>query len=319
MNNEAKTMAKRLRAELAEQDLLISHAQALEMVAHLHGHRDWNTMAAVGAAAAPPPAPGAIPVFRMFDVERTLAFYVDFLGFSVAWEYRLTDHYPRYLEVVRDGVRLHLSEHHGDATPGSSVIIGVADAAALQRELVAKDYPYARPGLERPDWGLTVTVGDPASNRLIFMQPNDGDGERVPEHGGAIEHEITVPVAPDVAYAGFVDLGRWWDPRLTPDEASFRGVRVGAVGEPVVLLHEGSTFEIGTVLAREPGVRYAQTFTLALDPEHPTTLTAQLHAVDGGTRVSLRHDGWDAGNVAERGKFTEWPALLRRYAASLTG
>jgi len=39
---EAKTHAKRLRADLAEQGSQISHAAALELVAHQNGFADWN-------------------------------------------------------------------------------------------------------------------------------------------------------------------------------------------------------------------------------------------------------------------------------------
>lgn len=175
-NNDPKQMAKRLRAELAERGLEVTHGQALELIAHQHGHANWNTMAAVPVVPPPAPersperSPGAIPIFRMFDVERTLEFYVGFLGFRVAWEHRFEEGMPLYVEVERDLVRLHLSEHHGDATPGSAVLIDVADAAALQRELAAKEYRYARPGLEQQEWGLSVTVGDPAGNRLIFLE-----------------------------------------------------------------------------------------------------------------------------------------------------
>jgi hypothetical protein len=40
--SKAKQEAKHLRATLAEQDEAISHAQALERVAHRHSFRDWN-------------------------------------------------------------------------------------------------------------------------------------------------------------------------------------------------------------------------------------------------------------------------------------
>lgn len=40
--HEAKQDAKRLRASLAEQGEAISHAQALERIAHGYGFRDWN-------------------------------------------------------------------------------------------------------------------------------------------------------------------------------------------------------------------------------------------------------------------------------------
>jgi len=46
---EAKARARALRATLAEQGVAISHAQALEKVAHEAGFADWNTLfAAIG-------------------------------------------------------------------------------------------------------------------------------------------------------------------------------------------------------------------------------------------------------------------------------
>ncbi|MGR3760737.1 glyoxalase superfamily protein [Roseobacteraceae bacterium NS-SX3] len=52
---EAKALAKSLRQALAEAGTAISHSQALEMVARQNGARDWNTLHARLAAAAPPP------------------------------------------------------------------------------------------------------------------------------------------------------------------------------------------------------------------------------------------------------------------------
>ncbi len=48
-NAEAKRQARRLREDLAARGSDVSHAQALEMVAHQHGFRDWNALhAAIG-------------------------------------------------------------------------------------------------------------------------------------------------------------------------------------------------------------------------------------------------------------------------------
>lgn len=41
-----KTQAKRLRQDLADQGQNLTHAQALETVAHQWGARDWNTLSA---------------------------------------------------------------------------------------------------------------------------------------------------------------------------------------------------------------------------------------------------------------------------------
>jgi hypothetical protein len=67
-----------------------------------------------------------------------------FLGFEVQWEHRFEDNAPLYTEIARDGCVLHLSEHHGDASPGSAVRVRVGDIAALHRELIAKNYRFHR-------------------------------------------------------------------------------------------------------------------------------------------------------------------------------
>ena len=89
------------------------------------------------------------------------------------------------------------------------------------------------------------------------------------------------------------------------------------MGEPVLLIHRDAQYPIGTVTHAERGVRYSQTFTLAVDSEYPTTLSAEFVKAGEATLVRLSHGGWTAGNAAERAKFTEWPELLRRYAATL--
>lgn len=53
-----KAQAKRLRADLTARGQTISHAQALETIAHQWGARDWNTLSAQAATAHPGWAPG---------------------------------------------------------------------------------------------------------------------------------------------------------------------------------------------------------------------------------------------------------------------
>jgi catechol 2,3-dioxygenase-like lactoylglutathione lyase family enzyme len=112
----------------------------------------------------------AIPVFRIFSVEKAVEFYVDFLGFGVAWEHRFEHDLPLYCEVRLGEFRLHLSEHHGDASPGSTAIVWMDGIDAFQAALVKKRYPYARPGIEDTPWGREMTIIDPFGNRLRFME-----------------------------------------------------------------------------------------------------------------------------------------------------
>ena len=175
---ETKLIAKRLRAALADQDLHVSHSTTLELVARAYGSKDWNTLvASLRASAAPPPAARGsqrvVPILRIFDWERAQSFYLAYLGWTLDWEHRFEDHMPLYAQVSGPGgLRVHLSEHHGDGTPGSAVLIEVDDVEELHAELSATEYGYARPGVEKEPWGRTLTVSDPFGNRLTFLQPS---------------------------------------------------------------------------------------------------------------------------------------------------
>jgi uncharacterized glyoxalase superfamily protein PhnB len=113
-----------------------------------------------------------IPMLRIFSVEKAKEFYLGFLGFTWDWEHRSGDNFPLYAQVSRAGLVLHLSEHHGDATPGSATMIHMKGVDAFHRELAARDYRYAKPGIEDAPWGArTVTIADPFGDRLIFAEP----------------------------------------------------------------------------------------------------------------------------------------------------
>lgn len=114
---------------------------------------------------------GTTPILRIFDEEKARAFYVDYLGFTADWEHRFEADMPLYVQVSRGPVVLHLSEHHGDCTPGAAIRIGVRDLDALHRELTAKPYRFQRPGIEDRSWGTReVALTDPFGNRIIFYE-----------------------------------------------------------------------------------------------------------------------------------------------------
>ncbi|MBK1871129.1 glyoxalase superfamily protein [Aestuariivirga sp. YIM B02566] len=112
----------------------------------------------------------AVPIVRIFDVPKAHEFYLGFLGFAVDWEHRYGDNSPLYTQISRSGLRLHLSEHAGDATPGGNMCVYMKGIRAFQRELIGKDYRYMRPGLEDQDGRLEVEVIDPFGNRIRFME-----------------------------------------------------------------------------------------------------------------------------------------------------
>jgi uncharacterized glyoxalase superfamily protein PhnB len=111
------------------------------------------------------------PILRIFDEAKAREFYVGFLGFSIDWEHRFSPEAPLYMQVSKDQCVLHLSEHYGDATPGAGIRIETTDIDAFHRELTAKQYKYARPGIHDQLWGTReVSVKDPFGNKLTFSQ-----------------------------------------------------------------------------------------------------------------------------------------------------
>jgi uncharacterized glyoxalase superfamily protein PhnB len=109
------------------------------------------------------------PILRSFDEAKAREFYLGFLGFQVVFEHRFEPGLPLYMGVARDGCTLHLSEHHGDASPGAAMRIEVDDVDALCAELGARGYRHARPQVQAMPWGTRdFTVTDPFGNRLTF-------------------------------------------------------------------------------------------------------------------------------------------------------
>jgi catechol 2,3-dioxygenase-like lactoylglutathione lyase family enzyme len=113
-----------------------------------------------------------IPILRIFDVAKAKEFYVDYLGFTVDWEHRYEPDLPLYMQVSRDGLTLHLSEHYGDGTPGSTVYVEMTGIEAFHAEIAAKKYRYLRPGLDEGHGknGKSLALTDPFGNRLRLNQ-----------------------------------------------------------------------------------------------------------------------------------------------------
>lgn len=118
------------------------------------------------------PFSSPIPILRSFDEAKAKEFYVDFLGFKVDWEHRFEPGLPLYMQVSKDACVIHISEHHGDASPGSSLRIQTSELDAYQQSLLAKRYKNSRPGIQEQPWGFReMGIADPFGNRLIFVCP----------------------------------------------------------------------------------------------------------------------------------------------------
>ena len=113
-----------------------------------------------------------IPILRMFEVAKAREFYLDYLGFKVEFEHRFHDDAPLFMGISRGGVLIYLSEHHGDGTPGTNVVVRISGIDALHRELLAKKYRYFNPSIQTQEWGMReMVVYDPFNNHIVFSEP----------------------------------------------------------------------------------------------------------------------------------------------------
>lgn len=121
----------------------------------------------------------ARPVLHVADVENSLNFYVNRLGFTSPWRHE-EDGRLRVAQVDRQGCALILAdmwpEKIGKGLMFISLNVGqqtraaaIAAVDALRAELEARDIPV-REGW----WGYRLlVVEDPDGNQLFFNYPND--------------------------------------------------------------------------------------------------------------------------------------------------
>jgi catechol 2,3-dioxygenase-like lactoylglutathione lyase family enzyme len=113
----------------------------------------------------------ARPIIFISNMQASLDFYVDKLGFEEAWRYE-EEGEPRVVQVDRNGTELILSnqwpaENIGRAATFVALDLDVLEA--LRVELAAK-------GIEAKEgrWGYRVAiVTDPDGNQLYFPYPAD--------------------------------------------------------------------------------------------------------------------------------------------------
>jgi catechol 2,3-dioxygenase-like lactoylglutathione lyase family enzyme len=118
-----------------------------------------------------------VPILRIFDIAKADEFYRDYLGFAVDWDHRFDADAPLYRQVSRGSLVLHLSEHHGDGSPGIRIHVMMQGVEAFHREITARPYRYMRPGLETTPWGTQETgVIDPFGNQIRFCERIEKNG-----------------------------------------------------------------------------------------------------------------------------------------------
>lgn len=117
------------------------------------------------------PIQRVIPALRITDYERSKAYYLKTLGFTVEWEHRFEPHFPVFMSVTRDGMQLYLTQHRGDCQVGGLVHFVIPDVDAWHREFRQRRANVA----EAPNNDLgfrNMTIKDPDGNQLRFMEPS---------------------------------------------------------------------------------------------------------------------------------------------------
>ena len=109
------------------------------------------------------------PILRSFDESKAKEFYLEFLEFNLDWEHRSEEDLPLYMQISKENCALHISEHHGDCSPGAAIRIETDDLEQYHQRLLGKKYQYARPAIQDMPWGgKDMVISDPFGNRIIF-------------------------------------------------------------------------------------------------------------------------------------------------------
>jgi len=190
-----------------------------------------------------------IPVLHVADAAIAAGWYAR-IGFEVEFEHRFEPHLPAYVGLRREGARIHLSEHAGDARPDTLVYVWV-DAV----EAIAAEFGVA---MEQAPWGNEVSLTDPDANRLRIAEPlsdpdvDDRLGSGTSARLTALEHAMWADetrgdrrwmdahLTDDFVEFGY--SGRTWtradilEQEIGAIEASLSGITVRAVGRDGALV-----------------------------------------------------------------------------------
>ena len=108
------------------------------------------------------------PQFRITSRERSIAFYVDGLGFAIDWEHRFEPGLPVFVQLTRAGQTIFLTEHAGDCRVGGAAYFVVPDVDGCHEDFARRGAPITDRPTDTP-WGTReMVVTDPDGNRLRF-------------------------------------------------------------------------------------------------------------------------------------------------------
>jgi catechol 2,3-dioxygenase-like lactoylglutathione lyase family enzyme len=121
----------------------------------------------------------ARPVFHVTEVEASLRFYVDRLGFTSPWRYG-EDGRARVAQVDRLGCALILSNQWPDKVGKGLIFISLNvepathEAAVAALDALRAEFEAKGVAVKEGSWGYRLLViDDPDGNQLFFNYPNE--------------------------------------------------------------------------------------------------------------------------------------------------
>lgn len=109
-----------------------------------------------------------VPVFGIASYADAKAHYVDWLGFTIDWEWREAEGQPVIMAISRDQAAFMLNEY--DEPAPSTVTLKVDDLASLAAEWNGRRPGSVEVAIEPPYEFPAVLIRDPCGNALHFQQ-----------------------------------------------------------------------------------------------------------------------------------------------------
>lgn len=108
------------------------------------------------------------------------------------------------------------------------------------------------------------------------------------------------------------DITRWWGSDDMYHVTKWTGdVRPGGTWVSEGVGRDGTPFSVrGEFLELDPPHEIVQTWRAAWDGDHVTTITYRLEPIPGGTRVTIRHEGFADRAESCRGHSHGWERVL---------
>jgi uncharacterized protein YndB with AHSA1/START domain len=132
--------------------------------------------------------------------------------------------------------------------------------------------------------------------------------------GGTIIATVEIAAPPERVFKAVAseEITKWWGSPATYQTTEWTGdVRVGGKWRSQGKSADGSTFAVeGEFLQVEPPHHLVHTWKAPWDGNHVTTVTCRLEAIDGGTRVTLRHEGFAGRPESCAGHAEGWERVL---------